>query len=122
MADCNEAIRLDASLAAAFDLRGFTYLKLGQWEAAIGDYGSALRIDPKSASALYGRGLAELKSGDPAGGNTDIAAAAAIEHDIRSKFAGYGLYQSMLRKSGNRFSEKTVLKQYAKSDNRLSLD
>jgi tetratricopeptide (TPR) repeat protein len=81
---------LDSSLAAAFDSRGFTYLKLGQWEAAIGDYGSALRIDPKSASALYGRGLAKLKIGDPAGGNTDIAAAAAIEHDIRSKFAGYG--------------------------------
>ena len=32
LADCNEAIRLGPAAAARFDSRGFTYLKLGQWQ------------------------------------------------------------------------------------------
>jgi tetratricopeptide (TPR) repeat protein len=83
---------LQPALAAAFDSRGFTYLKLGQWESAVADYDSALRLDPKLASAIYGRGLAKLKKGDLAGGNADIAAAKAIEQNIVAEFARYGVH------------------------------
>ncbi len=81
----------EPNAAAAFDSRGFTYLKLGQWEPAITDYNSALRLAPKLASSLYGRGFAKLKKGDPAGGNADIAAAKTVDKDIVGEFARYGL-------------------------------
>lgn len=90
IADCDQSIRLEPS-AAAFDSRGFTYLKLGQWELAIADYNSALRIDPKLATALYGRGLAKLKIQDRAGSSADLAAAQAIEHNIVEEYSHYGL-------------------------------
>jgi tetratricopeptide (TPR) repeat protein len=92
MADCNEAIRLEPDVAAAFDSRGLTFLKLGQWASAITDYNAALRLDPKLPSALYGRGFARLKTGDRAGGDADIAAAEAVERNIAEKFARYGLH------------------------------
>ena len=75
LADCNEAIRLEPNVAAIFDSRGLTYLKLGRWELAIADFSVALRLITKLPSALYGRGLAKLKSGNPVGGHADIAAA-----------------------------------------------
>ena len=96
LADCNEAIRLEPNVAAAFDSRGLTYLKLGQWELAIADFNSALRLDPKLASSLYGRGFAKLKKGDLAGGNADIAAAKTSRTEyrggIRSLWAALAVY------------------------------
>ena len=93
LADCNEAMRLESNgVAATFDSRGLTYLKMGQWKLAIADYNSALRLDPKLASSRYGRGFARLQSGDAAGGRVDIAAARAAVHDIAEEFARYGLH------------------------------
>jgi len=89
--DCNEAIRLQPKAVAAFDSRGFAYLKSGQWDLAISDFNAALRLDPKLPSALYGRGFAKQKKGDAAGGKSDIAAAQAIKQDIAAEYAGYGL-------------------------------
>lgn len=91
LADCNEAIRVKPN-AATFDSRGFTYLKLGQWQLAIADFDSALRLDSKLPSALYGRGFAKLKRGDLAGGNADIAAAKTVKPSIEGEFARYGLH------------------------------
>lgn len=91
LADCNEAIRLEPNVAATFDSRGLTYLKLGRWELAIADFNVALRLNAKLPSALYGRGLAKLKSGNPVGGHADIAAAESIDHNIVKVFSHYGL-------------------------------
>ncbi len=38
------------------DNRGFTYLKLGQFDNAIADYDAALNVNPQLASSRYGRG------------------------------------------------------------------
>jgi tetratricopeptide (TPR) repeat protein len=92
LADCNEAVRLKPNVATTFDSRGFTYLKLGQWQLAVADFDSALRLDSKLPSALYGRGFAKLKKGDLAGGNADIAAAKTAEPNIEAEFARYGLH------------------------------
>ena len=89
LADCNEALREKPNVAATYDSRGLTYLKLQQWKAALADYNSALALDPKLASSLYGRGLAKLRSGDPAAGKADIAAAISVEANIESRFAQY---------------------------------
>jgi len=80
------------NVAAAFDSRGLTYLKLGQWELAIADFNSALRLDRKLPSALYGREFAKLKRGDLAGGNADIAAAKTVNKSVVDECARYGLH------------------------------
>ena len=82
-------MREKPNVAATYDSRGLTYLKLRQWQAAIADYNSALALDPKLASSLYGRGMARLRSGDPAAGKADIAAAISVEADIERMFAQY---------------------------------
>ena len=94
LADCNEALRLipnDAFTAATLDSRGFTYLRLGEFDNAIADYNAVLKFNPKHAGSLYGRGLAKRKKGDIASGDADIAAAKAIRADIANEFARYGV-------------------------------
>src|SRR5262249_46900702 len=81
LADCNQALRLMPNNAATLDTRGFVFLKMTHFDAAVSDYDAALRINPKLAFALYGRGLARLKNDDPAG-EADIAAAKALQADI----------------------------------------
>jgi tetratricopeptide (TPR) repeat protein len=88
--DCNKALQARAN-AAAYDSRGLIHLKMGQFGAAVDDYGSALQFDAKLASALYGRGLAKLKQGDKVGGETDLAAARAIQANIGDEFGRYGV-------------------------------
>ena len=89
LADCNEALRQEPNVAATFDSRGLTYLKMGQWKTAIADYNSALQLDPTLASSLYGRGLGKLRTGDLTGGKADMAAAAALQINIANVFAQY---------------------------------
>ena len=90
LANCNESLRLNARDHNTWDSRGFTYLKMGDWERAISDYDKALNLYRRRAWSLYGRGWAKLKKGDTAAGEKDIAAAKAITADIAEQFAGYG--------------------------------
>ena len=90
LADCNESLRLNNKDDNTFDSRGFTYLKLGDWERAIADYDKALSFYRRRAWSLYGRGWAKLKKGDKSG-EADIAAAKAITPDIAEQFAAYGV-------------------------------
>ena len=63
LSDCNEALRLAPNFWAAYDSRGFTYLKLGEYDKAIADYDAALKRNHNSAGSFYGRGLAKQKKG-----------------------------------------------------------
>jgi tetratricopeptide (TPR) repeat protein len=92
LADCNEALRLMPN-AATLDSRGFIFLKMTNFDAAVSDYDAALRINPKLAFALYGRGLARLKNEDPSG-EADIAAAKALQADIAEEYARYGMQET----------------------------
>ena len=90
LADCNEALRLMPNNVATLDSRGFVFLKLTQFDAAVSDYDAALRVNPKRAFALYGRGLARLKNAD-ASGEADIAEAKVLQADIAEEYARYGV-------------------------------
>jgi len=79
--------------AATLDSRGFVFLKMAHFDAAVSDYDAALRVDPKLAFALYGRGLARLKNEDAAG-ESDIAAAKLLQADIGEEYARYGISNS----------------------------
>jgi tetratricopeptide (TPR) repeat protein len=76
--------------AATLDSRGFIFLKMTNFDAAVSDYDAALGSNPKLAFALYGRGLARLRNDDPAG-EADVAAAKAIQADIAEEYARYGM-------------------------------
>ena len=78
MADLNEAIRLDPTLAMPHNNRGAAYNEQGDNDRAIADYNEAIRLDPKLAMAFSNRGNAwsdkgetdrahlRLQRGDPA--------------------------------------------------------
>ena len=93
LADCNEALRLMPNNVATLDSRGFVFLKMTHFDAAVSDYDAALQINPKLAFALYGRGLARLKNEDAAG-EADIAAAKALQADIAEEYARYGMQET----------------------------
>ena len=88
--DCDRSLRLLPTNKNAYDSRGFTYLKMGKFDAAIADYEKALALDPNLATSLYGRGLARLKKGDSKG-DDDIKQAQQHDPDIAKTFSSYGL-------------------------------
>jgi tetratricopeptide (TPR) repeat protein len=88
--DCNEALRIEVD-SATLDSRGFTYLKLGRWDEAIGDFDAALAMDSKFAPSLFGRGVAKYKKGERDAGNADMADAKTIRGDIDTEFITYGV-------------------------------
>jgi tetratricopeptide (TPR) repeat protein len=91
LADCNEALQLIPNDIHTLDSRGFTYLRLGEFDKAITDYDAVLKFNPRQAGSLYGRGLAKQKKGDNADGDADITAAKAIRADVVEEFARYGV-------------------------------
>jgi tetratricopeptide (TPR) repeat protein len=91
LADCNRALNLRPGDAAALENRGFTYLRLMFFDAAIADYAASIAADARSASALYGRGVARRMRGDIVGGDADIAAARRLRPDIADVMAARGV-------------------------------
>ena len=55
IADYDQAIRLNPTMAAAFDNRGRAYSLKNQFERAVADYDKAVRLNPNSAVALHNR-------------------------------------------------------------------
>jgi tetratricopeptide (TPR) repeat protein len=90
LADCNEALRRMPGHAGTRETRGFIYLKMTNFDAAVSEFDTALQIDPKLAFALYGRGLAKLKNEDPAG-EIDLGRAKALQADIAEEYLRYGI-------------------------------
>ena len=64
LSDCNEAVRADRSLAAAYVNRGNAYLNKADFERAFGDFNEAIRLDPKIAWAYNARGNLYKNMGD----------------------------------------------------------
>lgn len=56
LADYDQAIELDPSLAQAYSNRGMIYAELQQYDAALADYGHAIDLDPNFAQAYSNRG------------------------------------------------------------------
>ena len=84
---CNLALRLTSNDPDYLDSRGYVYLKMKNYKAAIIDYGAALKLKPALASSLYGRGLAEQALQEIGPANADIIAAKEADPGIASDFA-----------------------------------
>jgi len=64
IAACDEAIKLDPNLVAAYINRGATYDSKGDYDRAISDYTEAIRLDPNLAVVYNNRGAAYVSKGD----------------------------------------------------------
>ncbi len=78
IADYDEAIRLDPTLAPAFINRGLARNEQGDRVGAIADYDEAIRLDPTYAPAFYNRGVPRHEQGDRVGAIADYEAGQAL--------------------------------------------
>ena len=63
IADYDQAIRLNPTMATAFDNRGRAYSEQNQIERAVADFDEAIRLNPNSAVALHNRCWARVVIG-----------------------------------------------------------
>jgi len=91
LADCNTALQLAPSMAAALDSRGLVYLRLGRLAQADADYADSLGQRTFFATAWFGRGLSRLRRGRVDPGRADILKARAIDPEIDALFVRLGV-------------------------------
>ncbi|WP_052134871.1 DUF3857 domain-containing protein [Sphingomonas sp. 37zxx] len=91
LADCDRAIALGESPAAALDSRALIHFRAGRLDAARADLDEALALAPDMAAALYLRGLVRKKQGDQKGGAADIAEAIIMAPRIADDYTRWGI-------------------------------
>jgi hypothetical protein len=74
----NQAIDLDPRNAAAYNARGYAYLRLRQFANAAVDFSDAIRLRPDYANAYQNRAIAERRLGDEKAAAADTQKAAEL--------------------------------------------
>jgi len=90
-ADYDRAVGLDGSYIN-YNERGFYFLRIGQFDAAIADYDHAISLNPGTAYSLYGRGLAWIRKGEQTRGEADLAQARQNDPNVDQVFRRFGLH------------------------------
>ncbi|MBE9020619.1 hypothetical protein C7Y66_09095 [Chroococcidiopsis sp. CCALA 051] len=75
---CTQSLRINPISANAFFNRGLSYQRLGDREAAVGDFTEAIRVNPQYAEAFQSRGLAHADLGDKKAAVRDLREAARL--------------------------------------------
>lgn len=91
IAEFDEAIRLDPTLAPAYSNRGGAYSNLGQYQRAIEDYDEAIRLDPQHAPAYSDRGDAYTKLGRHEQSIEDFDEAILLDPQLAIAYADRGV-------------------------------
>jgi lipoprotein NlpI len=95
LTDCNEAIRVDRGLPAAYLNRGNVYLSKSDFDHAFADFNEALRLDPKNAWAYAERGNLYRSKGDFDHALTDFNEAVRLDPGYALAYFSRGdLYKS----------------------------
>jgi lipoprotein NlpI len=93
--DCNEAIRVNHTLAAAYLNRGNVYLSNSDADHALADFNEALRLDPKDAWAYAERGNLYKNKGDLDHALEDLSEAIRLDPGYALAFFSRGdVYRS----------------------------
>ena len=74
----DRAIALDPERATAYNARGYAYLRLHDFAAAVRDFSEAIRLRPEYANAYQNRAVARRRAGDAKGAAEDEGKAAAL--------------------------------------------
>ena len=77
--DCDDAIRLDPSLAAAYCCRGIAWAAKRAFDKAIADYDQAIGLDPNLSAAYCCRGNAWFSKHNYAAAITDYDEAIRLD-------------------------------------------
>jgi|SRR5579862_9230892 len=91
LADCNQALKIDARDATALDSRGLVNFKLNKLTEALADYDAALDRDSHLAGAWYVRGIIKLRNGNADAGNDDIETSKKRDSTVAERYADYGV-------------------------------
>ena len=75
----NDAIRVNAGYAPAYDGRGNVLSQRQEFDQAINDFGTAIRLDSNNAGTFYNRGTLLLKRGKYFDAITDLETAVRRE-------------------------------------------
>ncbi|WP_031235857.1 tetratricopeptide repeat protein [Asticcacaulis sp. AC402] len=97
LAQCNAALKIDASNRVTLDSRALVHLQMGNWDEALADYNAAMP-QQSYAVALYGRGIAKLRKGMKKEGKADLTSAKKLDKGIAKTFAGYGITRKPKKK------------------------
>ncbi len=105
--DANEAIRLDASNAPAFDTRGNAFLGNGRYDSAIEDYNEAVRLDPNFAQAFSDRGVAFYLKGQNERAIEDYDEAIRLDGEKAQFYANRGAALGKLGQNDKALADET---------------
>jgi lipoprotein NlpI len=90
IADLDDALRLDPTLAAALNFRCFVYNNSGGFDHAISDCSAAIELDPRFAAAYHNRGLGYLAKDDIGRAIADFTAAIRLDRKFAVAFFNRG--------------------------------
>ena len=92
--DYSEALRVEPTLAFAYQNRGLLYDQSGERAKAYDDFSQAIRLDPNSSRALFERGLIDLDRRDLDQAIDDFSEAVRTDPNSVSAYTYRGLTYS----------------------------
>jgi tetratricopeptide (TPR) repeat protein len=92
----NNAIKLQPDYPRAYNVRGYAYDRLGQYQRAIEDYNEALRLKPDDSATYINRGVAYFRLGQHQRAIEDYNEAIRLKPDNVSAYINRGsAYKSL---------------------------
>ena len=82
IADINQAIKLNPSLANAYDTRCEAYVKKGDYDHAITDCNQAIKLDSTHTNSYYSRGIAYKNKGSRNQAVEDFKKVLELKNDV----------------------------------------
>jgi tetratricopeptide (TPR) repeat protein len=107
VADCTEAIRLDAKQADAFNTRGVVWSNIGDYDRAIADYDQAIGINAKAPLYFTNRGMAWRGKRDYDRAIADFDRAIALDPKFVSAYSNRAVVFRNLRDFDRAIADST---------------
>jgi tetratricopeptide (TPR) repeat protein len=92
--DYTEALKLDQTIAWAYENRGILHNEKAEADQALQDFAQAIRLDPNSYHAHFSRGLIEMERKDIEGAIEDFSEAARIDPSSATAYHNRGIAYS----------------------------
>ena len=116
MADFNQAIKLKADHAEAYNNRGIAYINKGKYDPAIDDFNQTIRLKPDDAIPYNNRGVAYGNKGEYDSAITDFNQAIKLKSDNAEAYLNRGnayYFKGDLNRAIADYNQAIKLKPYA---------